>query len=526
VTPAVGATFAGFEIEALAGRGGMGTVYRAREPGLARPVALKVIAAEVADEPAFRARFAREARVAASIEHAHVVPVYGAGEADGCPWIAMRWVDGADLGAMIAASGRLAPALAAALVGQAASALAAAHARGLVHRDVKPANLLVGRDGHAYLTDFGLARSDAMTALTSTGGVLGTPGFASPEQVKGARVGAPTDVYALGCVLYAAIAGDQPFRREGALATAWAHVNDPVPELGRRVSGLPDGLEEIVSAALAKRPEERPAAGELAARLAAFGDGSDAARVVALATDAGDAAARAATPTPRRGDPVAPTAHDIGGEPTAGRRSSPAESSRAATARGEPSPPPTARLLGRPRRAVLALSLLVLLAIGGLAATLVLTADSGESAVTAGEPTQTPPAADPPADPVGGVVRCEGSACRQGGQLVRTLVEGSDCGLEGSWVRLDPDAATPLFACEPAERAATAPPARALDLAGARLDLAERLLDRRGVEHEASGGGAFGIVARDNWTVCATAPDAGQPLAPGEAVVLFVERSC
>src|SRR5215212_6995243 len=272
----LGASVAGYRIEAVAGRGGMGVVYRARQIALDRPVALKLIAPELAADEGFRRRFARESRIAASLDHPNVIPVYEAGEDGDRLFIAMRFVEGTDLGRMLHAEGAIEPRLAAELVAQAASALDAAHARSLVHRDVKPGNLLIAgarsARPHVYLTDFGLARYDSSTtALTTTGDWMGTPDYAAPEQIDGAELDARTDVYALGCVLFEALTGTPPFGDRARMAKAAAHLHEPPPTLRSRRPDVPLAFEPVVARALAKRPEDRyPSAGELgAAALAA-----------------------------------------------------------------------------------------------------------------------------------------------------------------------------------------------------------------------------------------------------------------
>lgn len=264
----VGAVVAGYRLERLIGQGGMGVVYQATDLRLGRPVALKLIKPELAGDRTFRERFKRESRLAASLDHPHVIPVYEADERDGELYIAMRFVDGIDLSTLIAASGPLHPAPAAALVAQVASALDAAHATGLVHRDVKPANVLVygeGDDRHAYLTDFGLMkRVAASTALTAAGNFIGTIDYAAPEQLRGGPVDARADVYALGCVLYTVLTGDAPFPRDTEVAVLLAHLNDPVPRVSELMPGAPGGFDEVIERAMAKDPEQRyGSAGEL-----------------------------------------------------------------------------------------------------------------------------------------------------------------------------------------------------------------------------------------------------------------------
>jgi serine/threonine-protein kinase len=272
-----GDVFGGYRIEGIAGRGGMGVVYRAVQLDLGRPVALKLIAADRAADPDFRERFQRESRMAAAIDHPNVVPVHGAGEEDGQLYLVMRYVRGTDLHALIKRDGPLAPERAARIVAQVASALDAAHAAGLVHRDVKPANVLLGgsgRDEHAYLSDFGLTRLLASeTHLTQTGQWMGTIDFSAPEQLSGRRIDARADVYSLGCVLHSALVGTPPFPRGTLPATLLAHMQDPIPRPSEH--GAPGGFDRVMARALAKEPERRyPSAGDLgrAALAAARGE--------------------------------------------------------------------------------------------------------------------------------------------------------------------------------------------------------------------------------------------------------------
>jgi len=275
---ALDSTFAGCRIEAVAGRGGMGVVYRATQLGLDRAVALKLVAPERAADANFRARFERESRVAAAIEHPNVIPVYDAGEEDGRLYLLMRWVPGTDLQALIRRSGRLGHAHAATIVAQVAAGLDAAHAVGLVHRDVKPANVLLGGEdgsGHVYLSDFGLTLDpSAHTRVTDSGEWFGTVDFMAPEQFEGERPDARTDVYALGCVLNAALTGEPPFPRGSVPGTILAHLNDPPPRPSA-TAGVPQAFNDVVARALAKRPSDRyPSAGELGRAALAAADPS------------------------------------------------------------------------------------------------------------------------------------------------------------------------------------------------------------------------------------------------------------
>jgi YVTN family beta-propeller protein len=269
-----GDEFAGHRILGIAGRGGMGVVYRAIQLDLDRPVALKLIAPQLAEDPGFRDRFVRESRAAASIDHPNVIPIYYTGENDGALYIAMRYVEGSDLRTLVRAEQRLDPGRAASIVAQVASALDAAHARGIVHRDVKPANVLLGAAEHAYLTDFGLTkRVTSHTGSTRDGGWVGTLGYVAPEQIRGERTDARADVYALGCVLYHALAGAPPYQRETDEATLWAHLHDDPPSLHDQVPSASDRFDAVLARALAKDPADRyQSAGDLGqAALAAAG---------------------------------------------------------------------------------------------------------------------------------------------------------------------------------------------------------------------------------------------------------------
>jgi serine/threonine-protein kinase len=237
---------AGYRIVREVGRGGMGVVYVAVEETLGRTVALKVVAPERAVEPGFRERFISESRLAASIDHPNVLPVFAAGEEDGTLYLAMRFVEGSDLRSL----GALEPARAAHIVAQVGAALDAAHARRLVHRDVKPGNVLVGGGDHAYLTDFGLVKAlDASAGVTRTGELVGTLDYVAPERIRGEPAGPASDLYSLGCVLYFALTGRVVFAGESAEQKLWAHLSSPPPTV--------PGFEAVLARALAKEPEAR-----------------------------------------------------------------------------------------------------------------------------------------------------------------------------------------------------------------------------------------------------------------------------
>jgi YVTN family beta-propeller protein len=262
--PLVGEEFAGYRLLSVLGRGGMSIVFRAENPRLGNVIALKVLDPELANNDVFRSRFLEESRIAASMNHPNVIPIHDTGSSDGLLYIAMRYVTGTDLRQMLKQRGPLPADEAVFLLSQAARALDAAHRRGLVHRDVKPANLLIergtdeGDPEHVYLTDFGITKhQQGVSGLTSAGALLGTIDYIAPEQVRGMSVLGMADQYSLGCVLYECLTGRLPYEKDFGTAIMWAHVEEPpIPATSAR-PGLPPAIDDVFSKVLAKLPGDR-----------------------------------------------------------------------------------------------------------------------------------------------------------------------------------------------------------------------------------------------------------------------------
>jgi tRNA A-37 threonylcarbamoyl transferase component Bud32/CheY-like chemotaxis protein len=262
--PRLGTVIAGYRIEERIGRGGMGVVYRAEHINLQRRAAVKIIAPDLADSEGFRERFTREARIAAALQHPNIVTVYDAGEVDGLLYLAMQYIEGEDLAAVLLRERRLRPYRAIDVCRQVAAALDAAHAMGLIHRDVKPANVLIeGRT--AFLTDFGLTkRLDGTQQITRAGDVVGTIHYVAPEQIEGRKVSARSDVYSLGCLLYHCLSGHVPFERETDVAVIYAHLSEEPAKLADIRPELPPGLDAVVAKAMDKSPDRRfPSCGDM-----------------------------------------------------------------------------------------------------------------------------------------------------------------------------------------------------------------------------------------------------------------------
>jgi serine/threonine protein kinase len=324
----IGATLAGYTIESLLGRGGMGAVYLATHERLKRRVALKVLVPELADDEAFRERFIRESQLAASLDHPNVVPIYDADEHDGVLFIAMRYVEGPDLKQLLKERGPLSPRRALQILEQVAGALDAAHAAGLVHRDVKPANILIERpSGRVFLSDFGVAKRTSSAGLTKTGSFLGSVDYCSPEQINGEALDGRADVYALGCVAYHCLAGQPPFPKETEIAVVQAHLAAPPPALSNVRPGLPVALDGVLVTAMAKHREARYSSASAFAAALRVALGSET-RLPSSSTSVGPPAAEtvlagSSVTSPLEQQPAPDTVlavpHQLPSEPRAGR---------------------------------------------------------------------------------------------------------------------------------------------------------------------------------------------------------------
>ena len=389
----IGTVFAGYRVDALLGRGGMSVVYKAEHIRLGRKVALKVLAAPLAHDESYRERFVRESQRAADLDHPNVIPIYDAGEieggdSDGLLYIAMRYVEGSDLRTILRRDGPLGVGKTIFVLDQVASALDAAHDRDLIHRDVKPSNILVAEPSeHVYLTDFGVAKQTTAPDLTRTGMFIGTVDYAAPEQIEGLTLDGRVDVYALGCMLYECLAGRPPFDREAEVAVMHAHLTTPPPKLTDVQPELPKELDRVIAKAMAKSRDDRFAtAPELvdAAQAAVIqrrstGTKHEQAHVEqpapppAEARD--DAAAAPPTPPPEpAADPAPPAAEPSPAEPVPAPVSTPVAAAEAPGVPA-PAPPPRGRRApgaGRDRAAVVAAALA-----SGLVAYLVARDDGG-----------------------------------------------------------------------------------------------------------------------------------------------------
>jgi serine/threonine-protein kinase len=397
-----GTVLGGYRIDGVAGQGGMGVVYRATQLGLDRQVALKVIAAEFAENLDFRNRFKSEAQLAASIDHPNVVPIFETGESEGTLYLAMRYVEGTDLRTLVESQGGLDAERAVRIIWQVGAALDAAHRRGLVHRDVKPPNVLIAHEGeeHAYLTDFGLTKhaAAASAGFTRTGHFVGTPDFAAPEQIRGEQADARADVYALGALLFHTLTGRVPFPRDSELAKMYAHLNDPAPAASPLARpGTPTGLDVVIGTAMGKDPAERyESAGDLArAAWAALQGEVMPAPMGSVATGA---AAEQAQPAPDTPAPRTPPPASIAPSLPNGAAAAPAPSVASSGAPVEPGKP--AGPAGWPRGRRIALLLVLPLLLVGAIAVAALGVLGGDKEQDAGNAAAAQPPAqteDPPA---------------------------------------------------------------------------------------------------------------------------------
>jgi hypothetical protein len=361
---AVGEEVAGYRIESFIGRGGMAVVYRAQDLRLGRQVALKLLAPELSENERFRQRFMRESQLAAAIDHPNIIPIYDAGNTPDLLYIVMRYVDGMDLKALLEREHRLQPDRVLHLFMQVASALDAAHARGLVHRDVKPGNIIVasGHGGedvdHVYLTDFGLTKKSlSLSDFTTVGHFVGTVDYVAPEQIASKPIDGRADIYGLGCVMYEALAGVLPFERDDDAATLWAHMLEPVAPLTSHRPDLPPGVDAVFARALAKAPEDRyPTCRALVAALRTELAGWQAAET-SVAHPAGIPSPAAPESGPQPSIPAAP---DVAAEPV--ERQAPAEP--AGPGRSKQRRARTSRFAAR-TLALLA-ALVVVVAVGGV----------------------------------------------------------------------------------------------------------------------------------------------------------------
>ncbi|MFY9579473.1 MAG: serine/threonine-protein kinase [Gaiellaceae bacterium] len=405
----IGTEFAGYRITSVLGRGGMSVVYTAEHVGLGRTVALKLLSASLAADQSFRERFTRESRLAATLDHANIVPIYDAGEADGFLYIAMRHVEGYDLGTLLEQEGPLPLGQTLFYMEQVAGALDQAHEQGLIHRDVKPANILIARPSdRVFLTDFGVVKQASSQGLTKTGYFLGTFEYAAPEQIEGRAVDARTDIYALGCVLYECLSGEPPFKAETEGSVIHAHLTEPPPRLTAKRPDLPIAINDVIATAMAKAMEDRySSCGEFIRALRAVALGtvsgerrpSPAAATVQAPADSGFSPKTEAVPSPSevvspQPEAAAPPTEALPppAEPAAPRPSTP------------PAPPKTPRTLtlsgGRLLAAAAALAAIIA---GAVVAAVLLSGGGGKKAGSPGtNPTTT--ATAPAAIGLAGVV--------------------------------------------------------------------------------------------------------------------------
>ena len=386
--PKIGAEFGGYRLESLIGHGGMSIVYRAQHLSLERTVALKLLAPQLSEDEAFRERFLRESRMAAGLDHPNVIPIFEAGEEEGVFFIAMRYVDGLDLKTVLKREGPLPLDRTSSIIGQVANALEAAHAKGLVHRDVKPANILIAsrfgqeETDHVYLSDFGVVKHGASRPLTQTGMFVGTAEYASPEQIEGKELDGRADVYALGCVLYECLTGDPAYDKDSEVALMYAHLLEPPPVAGAKRPDLPPEVDVVVAKAMAKARDDRfQSPRELAVALREA--------IGAPATSAG-----ATQLSPESGSPTVLAGSGAGAPPAEPEPPSTVAPAAPPTPPGEPAAPPAAPTpaprppMSRQTKLIIAGAVAAVLVIGGIVGAVIALTGGGSSSTGAG-PTTT-----------------------------------------------------------------------------------------------------------------------------------------
>jgi len=382
--------FAGYLLDEQIGLGGMAVVYRATDERLGRRVALKLLAPALAQDAGFRQRFIRESRAAAAVDHPNIIPIYEAGEVDGALFIAMRYVHGGDVRSLLERENPLSPGRVWSIVSQVASALDAAHSFGLVHRDVKPGNMLLdasggrgwgpaGQSGHVYLSDFGISKQQMATAaLTQTGQFVGTLDYIAPEQIENQQIDGRADQYSLACAAFELLSGTRPFRKDTQLGLITAHLSDPPPQVSARRPGLPPAVDQVLADAMAKAPGQRYATcAEFAAELG---------RSLGLLPGAPEQARRASPPSPPARPPTEVAQPALGLAAAAGLRP---DVHRPATGGsppgpggGWPSPPPASTGKGRRWVAAATAAAAAVVIGGGATAAVLLTHHNTPSAPT------------------------------------------------------------------------------------------------------------------------------------------------
>jgi serine/threonine-protein kinase len=389
--PKIGSEFGGYRLESLIGHGGMSIVYRARSLSLDRIVALKLLAPQLSEDEAFRERFLRESRMAAALDHPNVIPIFEAGEADGVFFIAMRYVEGLDLKSLLKREGPLPLDRTSSIISQVASALGAAHEKGLVHRDVKPANILIAsrygpeESDHVYLSDFGVVKHSASRPLTQTGMFVGTAEYASPEQIEGKELDGRADVYALGCVLYECLTGDPAYDKDSEVALMYAHLLEPPPKVAEKRPDLPPEVDEVLGKGMAKQRDDRyetPRDLAVALREAAgLAPAPTSAGATQLSTGA-ETVLSGAAGAAAGGDGTTPAPPTTASAPPAGQ---PAPAAAQPAAADEAPAAPSRGGMSRRAKIIAAIAAAVVLIGGGVGAALALTGGGSSSSDTGGQ---------------------------------------------------------------------------------------------------------------------------------------------